>query len=169
MKLTFSRYAVLLMSLTGVSVLWMVLQFVINIVFSTWAGMRGDGQMWLLVMKEGMSPAMAAYWAFSILGRFRDNSQWRLLLIGFVLTLAAITVWGTVDVAAFYRQTNQISRWHEILWGSIAGVIAGTIGAGIFVYRHSNTYAPSDSVEPISLAEIFRRLDEIDGKRRNSD
>jgi hypothetical protein len=154
------------MSLAAVSVLWMILQFVINIVFSIWEGMRGDGPVWLLVMKDGMSPAIAAYRAFAILGKFRERTQWRLLFIGFVLTLTAMTFWGTAGVAEFYRQTNQISRWHEILFGSIAGVIAGTIGAAIFVFRHPSFDTPGERVEDLSSKEITRRMDEIDAKRR---
>jgi hypothetical protein len=117
-----------------VTVLWIVLQILINAGAVYLAATRGESEWWIAFMKNVISPGLSVYIAFSIVERFYENAPWKVLAVFFLLALLSYTVWSISFNSEHYLLANRTEEWRGVLLGTIISTLFALVGGAVFLF-----------------------------------
>lgn len=116
----------------AIAVLWVLLQLVLNLGALFIANFRGEGQWWLTIMKNIVSPALAAYMSFNLVERFYEAAPWKILSAFALLALLAYTAWSISFNSEHYLLANRAEEWRSVLWGTLFSTASAIVGVLVF-------------------------------------
>lgn len=116
----------------AVSLLWMLLQFVVNLGAHFLGAMRDEGEWWLSFMKNIVSPALSAYFAFVVVEHYYEEAPWKVVGGFFLAALLVYTAWSISFNSEHYLLAHRTEEWRSILWGTIFGTASAFVGALVF-------------------------------------